>query len=67
VIDKDWTSAYLAAAVNADKLVLLTDVDAVYRNWRQPTQMALDRLRADAISGLHLEPGSMKPKAEAAA
>ncbi len=34
VIDKDHASALLAREVNADCLLLLTDVDSVYLGWR---------------------------------
>lgn len=67
VIDKDWTSARLAVELEADKLVLLTDVDAVYRNWGQPAAAPLSRLSPADIDTLMLPAGSMGPKAGAAA
>ena len=67
VIDKDRTSALLANAIDADALLMLTDVDAVYRNWGQPGQirirhMSLADARTDKFAA-----GSMGPKVEAAA
>ena len=65
VIDKDLASALLAAGLQADVLVLATDVDAVYTGWGTPAQRAVARatpgwLRAQAFAG-----GSMGPKVEA--
>lgn len=67
VIDKDWTSARLAAELQADSLVLLTDVDAVYRDWAQPGAAPLSHLSPGEIDALSLPAGSMGPKAAAAA
>ena len=67
VIDKDWTSARLAAELAADKLVLLTDVDAIYQNWGETNAFALPRLAPDEVNRLALAAGSMGPKAAAAA
>jgi carbamate kinase len=36
VIDKDRASAFLATELGADALLMLTDVDAVYRGWGGP-------------------------------
>ena len=65
VIDKDLASALLAVGLEADVLVLATDVDAVYMDWGTPDQRAVARatpgwLRAQAFAG-----GSMGPKVEA--
>jgi carbamate kinase len=66
VIDKDLASALLALALDADVLVLVTDVDAVYRGWGTPEQEAIatatpEQLRDDAFAE-----GSMGPKVLAA-
>jgi carbamate kinase len=66
VIDKDLAAALLAIALNADALLLLTDVDAVYLDWaslkRKPLREATSqKLRRDVFA-----PGSMGPKVEAA-
>jgi carbamate kinase len=71
VVDKDRTAAILARELAADVLVILTDVDGVYRAWGTPAQAPIPRLtlaEADdlAASGA-LDEGGMKPKVEAAA
>lgn len=71
VADKDRVAAILGHDIGARVLLILTDVDAVYRDWGTPTQQAIDRLtlvEADALlaSGA-LGAGSMRPKVEAAA
>lgn len=69
VIDKDRASALLGAALGAGRLVVLTDVDAVYRNFRAPSEQAVPRLtpaEADAMLP-DLPAGSMRPKLEACA
>ena len=40
VIDKDLASELLAEDVNADLLVMATDVDGVYLDWGEPGQAA---------------------------
>jgi carbamate kinase len=69
VVDKDRSSALLAEALGARRLVILTDVDAVYRDYGGPDERALRELRvADAEALLpELAEGSMRPKVEAAA
>jgi carbamate kinase len=68
VIDKDRASAVLAIALAAERLVILTDVDAVYRRWGTPLQEQLLELDAAAAQELlpELAAGSMRPKLEAA-
>lgn len=68
VIDKDRASARLALDLGADMLVILTAVDKVAINYRQPSQRDLDRLTVDQareyITQGHFAPGSMLPKVE---
>jgi carbamate kinase len=66
VIDKDRSSALLAAETGADALLLLSDVDGVYEAFGTPAARRLNRLAAAEIKGLGLDPGSMGPKAAAA-
>jgi carbamate kinase len=68
VIDKDRASALLAAALGAERLVILTAADAVYRDFGRPGEEAIDALRADEAEALlpELPAGSMRPKVEAA-
>jgi len=68
VIDKDRASALLGIALGADRLVILTDVDAVQRDWGTPEQEELRKLDAAAAERLlpTLAAGSIGPKVEAA-
>jgi carbamate kinase len=68
VVDKDRASALLATELGADRLVVLTDVEAVYLGFRTPRQQELRELTADQAQKLatELEAGSMRPKLEAA-
>jgi len=66
VIDKDHASALLARALNADALLMLTDVDAVYTDWETPGARAIRRSSPQALRELAFAPGSMGPKVEAA-
>ncbi|MFQ5449977.1 MAG: carbamate kinase [Nitrospinaceae bacterium] len=70
VIDKDRTSALLAAQVGIDYLVILTSVDFAYRDFNTASQKpieqaALGEMEAYLKEG-HFRKGSMKPKVEAA-
>jgi carbamate kinase len=67
VVDKDHSTALVAEALDADALVLLTDVDAVYEHWGEHSQRALERSSPEELLALDLPEGSMRPKAEAAA
>ena len=44
VIDKDLASARLAIDLHADTMLILTDVEHVYREFATPRQKALERL-----------------------
>lgn len=68
VIDKDRASALLAAGLDADRLVILTDVGAVKRGFGSPNEEELRELSVDEADALlpELAEGSMRPKVEAA-
>lgn len=66
VIDKDAASALLARQLGADALLLLTDVDAIYRNFGLPTATPIAELALSVAAGLELPAGSMGPKLAAA-
>ena len=66
VIDKDHASARLASDINADALVIATDVDAVYLDWGHPGQRAVRRATPAALSNMAFPEGSMGPKVQAA-
>ncbi len=66
VIDKDRSSALLAMQLDADMLLLLTDVDAVYLDFGTTQARRIARVGADTLSADQFAPGSMRPKIEAA-
>lgn len=70
VIDKDRTSAIIAAEVGVDVLVLVTGVEHVYVNFGKPNQEALRKVNVARvethIGEKQFPPGSMLPKIEAA-
>ncbi len=66
VIDKDAASALLANDLKADKLLLLTDVDAVYSNWGEPGSRALRQMAPGHVDAFTFAAGSMAPKVAAA-
>ncbi|HVY98593.1 MAG TPA: carbamate kinase [Dongiaceae bacterium] len=67
VVDKDLASALLARRLRADRLLLLTDVAAVYRDYGRPEARAIARAAPDALRKLDFAAGSMGPKVEASA
>lgn len=67
VIDKDAASALLAEGLGADALLLLTDVDGIYRGFGTKGAQRVDQLTPSQARALDLPPGSMGPKAVAAA
>jgi carbamate kinase len=66
VIDKDLASELLAREVDADLLLMATDVEGVYTDWGTTDQRLLDRVTADDLRGMGFASGSMGPKVEAA-
>jgi len=70
VVDKDRASALLGIQAGAERLVILTSVDAVYAGFGTPSQRTLDRVTASQAERLlaaeEFAPGSMGPKIEAA-
>lgn len=66
VIDKDHCSALLARELKADRLIIATDVEAVYLDWKTPSQRAVVAASPDALRKVNLPAGSMGPKVEAA-
>jgi carbamate kinase len=68
VIDKDRASALLARELDAERLLILTEVPAVYEAFGSRDQRELRQLSADDAEALlpDLPPGSMRPKVEAA-
>jgi carbamate kinase len=66
VVDKDLTAALLARAVQADALLLLTDVEAVVDGYGTPAARPVSRATPGQLRALALPAGSMGPKVEAA-
>ena len=70
VVDKDLAASVIARELDAELLLILTDVDAVYEHWGQPAQRAISSLslsRADEMDHAgELGEGSMGPKVRAA-
>lgn len=66
VIDKDLCSALLARQLQADLLVMATDVDASYLNWGQSDQKAITRAHPQVLAKMSFAAGSMDPKIQAA-
>ena len=69
VIDKDYASALVAELVDADYLVILTAIDNVCINYKQPNEIKLTDVKVDQIkqylSGDYFAKGSMHPKVNA--
>jgi carbamate kinase len=69
VIDKDRASAVLASEVGAERFLILTDIDAVYRNFGSPDAEPMHELGAREAERLlksgEFAPGSMGSKIEA--
>ncbi len=66
VIDKDLASSLLARELNAEALLMLTDVDAVYQYWDTPKARPIRHLSPQQAARCSFAPGSMGPKVEAA-
>jgi len=70
VIDKDLASERLAEAINAELLLILTDVEKVYINYGASNQKALNKVSLIELKKYyqegHFPPGEMGPKILAA-
>lgn len=70
VIDKDRAAAVLAGAIGAETLLILTNVEGVFRRFGAPDQVMLRAISLpeakDLLAHGELDPGSMAPKVEAA-
>jgi carbamate kinase len=65
VIDKDRSAELLATSLEADVLMLLTDVPAIYADWPERAH-PIRRIARAQLAARAFEPGSMGPKVEAA-
>lgn len=70
VVDKDLAAERLAEAIQADVLLILTDVEKVYLNYNTPKQKPLDQVTLKEIKQYYQDgqfpQGSMGPKILAA-
>ena len=66
VIDKDLAASLLAEELDADLLVIATDVDGVYTGWGTPEQARLGSVTVEEVVEMKLPAGSMGPKVAAA-
>ena len=66
VIDKDLCSGLLARGIEADCLVIVTDVKAVFLDWGTPAQRAVGKVTPEALASHAFAAGSMGPKVAAA-
>lgn len=66
VVDKDLASERLAEAIDADLLLILTEVEKVFLNFGTPDQKALDKVTLNELKKYYKEgqfpEGSMAPK-----
>lgn len=69
VIDKDLASSLLASNINAELLLISTNVEKVFLNYNKPNQKGIDRMTVEDakkyLSEGHFPLGSMGPKIEA--
>ena len=65
VVDKDLTSAVLAEALDADMLLVLTDVSAVMTGYGTAQQAPISRATPAGLRSHDFPSGSMGPKVEA--
>jgi carbamate kinase len=66
VVDKDRCSELIARELDADVLVMLTDVAAVEDGWGTRAARRIRRAAPRALAAMRFAPGSMGPKVEAA-
>ena len=66
VVDKDLTSSVLAEALNADLLMVLTDVPHVWQDFGTPERQPVLRATPGSLRALDFPAGSMGPKVDAA-
>jgi carbamate kinase len=65
VVDKDLTAAVLAEALEADVLLVLTDVPNVVRSFGTPEALPISRVTPGALRREDFAAGSMGPKVDA--
>lgn len=66
VIDKDRVGSLLARGLDADMLIILTDVPGVYSNWGEEGATPIREISPEGVKKYDFATGSMGPKVEAA-
>lgn len=66
VIDKDDCAALVAERLDADALVIATDVEGVYAHWGSAEQRLWQEVTVADLARERFPPGSMQPKVSAA-
>lgn len=66
VIEKDLASSLLARALNADALIMLTNVDGIMENFGTPKASLSRRTTPELLSAQSFQAGTMAPKVAAA-
>lgn len=66
VIDKDLVSELLARDLEADLVIMATDVDGVYLDWGKPAQRKIEQITVTEMKAHKFAAGSMGPKVNAA-
>ena len=66
VVDKDHVAAMVATQLDADLLVVLTDVDGVMADYGSPQQRLMRRVTTEEMRALSFPDGSMGPKVSSA-
>lgn len=65
VIDKDLTTALLAEQLAADRLLLLTNVNHVMRDWNTSSAKPIQHINYKELARMEFASGSMNPKVTA--
>ncbi|MCO6007724.1 carbamate kinase [Actinoallomurus purpureus] len=65
VVDNDLTAALLALRLGAERLLVLTDVPAVMRNWGTADAEPMRSIDVESLARMDFPAGSMGPKVEA--
>ena len=62
VIDKDLTAALISRELNAEHFVILTEADAIYKNWGTPEQAAIREATPKELAPMAVADGAIGPK-----
>ncbi len=65
VIDKDMSASIMAAELDADALLILTDAPSIALDWGTPDQKEIKEVSPEKLQEYNFAKGSMGPKVEA--